>query len=159
LCPSDGQTGSNASGWQIAPDKRPISDTDSHDAIWITSNRRPPFIAGYSSRTPGIAVSVSHLSGVGYTLSGPASRTRRRRMAVVNPLPKEKAAAEVHETYEGITKQFGKIPNIFATMAHRPNVLKNFLPFYGAIINEGTVEARYKELAYLKTSLLNGCEY
>jgi hypothetical protein len=41
-------------------------------------------------------------------------------MAVVNPLPKERAAPEVHETYEGMTKQFGKMPNIFATMAHRP---------------------------------------
>ena len=80
-------------------------------------------------------------------------------MGVVNPLPKEKAAPEVHETLEGLTKQFGKIPNIFATMAHRPNVLKSFLPFYGAVINEGTVEARYKEFAYLKTSLINGCEY
>jgi alkylhydroperoxidase family enzyme len=80
-------------------------------------------------------------------------------MAVVNPLPKEKAAPEVHKTLEELTKQFGKIPNIFAAMAHRPNVLKNFLPLYAAIIEEGTVEARYKELAYLKTSLLNGCEY
>jgi uncharacterized peroxidase-related enzyme len=80
-------------------------------------------------------------------------------MAVVNPLPKENAAPELHETYEGMIKRFGKVPNIFATMAHRPNVLKKFLPFYGAVMNEGTVEARYKELAYLKTSLLNGCEY
>ena len=51
------------------------------------------------------------------------------------------------------------MPNIFAVMAHRPTVLKNFLPLYGSIMNEGTVEPRYKELAYLKTSLLNGCEY
>jgi uncharacterized peroxidase-related enzyme len=80
-------------------------------------------------------------------------------MAVVNPLPKEKAVPELHETYEGMIKRFGKVPNIFGTMAHRPNVLKNFLPFYGAVMNEGTVEPRYKELAYLKTSLLNGCEY
>lgn len=80
-------------------------------------------------------------------------------MAVVNPLPKEKAAPELHETLEAMTKQFGKIPNIFASMAHRPNVLKNFLPFYGAVMDEGSVEARYKELAYLKTALVNGCEY
>ncbi len=80
-------------------------------------------------------------------------------MAVVNPLVKEKAAPEVHGTFEGMTKQFGKVPNIFGTMAHRPNVLKNFLPLYGAIMDEGTVEARYKEFAYLKTSLINGCEY
>ena len=80
-------------------------------------------------------------------------------MAVVNPFAKEKAAPEVHETYDAMVKKVGKMPNIFATMAHRPNVLKNFLPFYAAVINEGTVEARYKELAYLKTALINGCEY
>jgi len=80
-------------------------------------------------------------------------------MAVVNPLPKEKAAPELHETYEGMTKRFGRMPNIFAAMAHRPNVLQKFLPLYAAIINEGTVEPRYKELAYLKTALVNGCEY
>ena len=80
-------------------------------------------------------------------------------MAVVNPLPKEKAAPELHETYEAMHKRFGKMPNFFAAMAHRPDVLKKFLPLYGAIINEGTVEARYKELAYLKTAMTNGCEY
>ncbi len=80
-------------------------------------------------------------------------------MAVVNPLPKEKAAPEVHEAYDGLTKRLGKVPNFFATMAHRPGVLNKFLPFYGAVMNEGTVEPRYKELAYLKTALINGCEY
>jgi alkylhydroperoxidase family enzyme len=80
-------------------------------------------------------------------------------MAVVNPLTAEQAAPEARETFEALTKRLGKVPNFFATMAHRPNVLKLFLPFYGAVINEGTVEARYKELAYLKTSLVNGCEY
>ena len=80
-------------------------------------------------------------------------------MAVVNPLPKEKAAPEVHEAYDGLTKRLGKVPNFFATMAHRPNVLNKFLALYGAIVNEGTVEARYKEFAYLKTAMTNGCEY
>lgn len=80
-------------------------------------------------------------------------------MAVVNPLPKEKAASQVHELYDALGKKFGKMPNFFATMAHRPDVLAKFVPLYGAIVNEGTVEPRLKELAYLKTALLNGCEY
>jgi alkylhydroperoxidase family enzyme len=80
-------------------------------------------------------------------------------MSAVNPLPKEKAAAEVHSIYDGVTKKFGKMPNIFGLMAHRPTVLAKFLPFYSAVIEGGTVEARFKELAYLKTSLTNGCEY
>ncbi|GAC1623609.1 MAG: hypothetical protein PVS2B2_27130 [Candidatus Acidiferrum sp.] len=80
-------------------------------------------------------------------------------MAVVKPLSKEKAAPELHEIYEAMNKKFGKMPNFFGTMAQRPNVLRNFLPFYAAVTGEGTVEQRYKELAYLKTSLVNGCEY
>jgi alkylhydroperoxidase family enzyme len=80
-------------------------------------------------------------------------------MPVVNPLPKEKAAPEVHEIYDALTKRFGKMPNFFAAMAHRPNVLAKFVPLYGAVIAEGTVKPRYKELAYLKTAMLNGCEY
>ena len=80
-------------------------------------------------------------------------------MATVNPVPKEKAAAEIKDIYEGLTKKFGFMPNFFAMMAHRPNVLKTFIPFYGAVVNEGTVEPKLKELVYLKTSAINGCEY
>jgi uncharacterized peroxidase-related enzyme len=80
-------------------------------------------------------------------------------MKVVNPLTKEQAAPEVRETFEKLTALAGKVPNIFAAMAHRPAVLNAFLPLYGAIVNEGTVEAKYKELAYLRTSMVNGCEY
>ena len=80
-------------------------------------------------------------------------------MSVVTPLPKEKAASEVQGIYDALSKKFGKMPNIFGLMAHRPDVLGKFLPFYGAVIEGGSVEPRYKELAYLKTSLTNGCEY
>ncbi len=80
-------------------------------------------------------------------------------MATVNAIPREKVSDEVKAVYDNLTKMFGRVPNIFGVMAHRPAALKAFLPFYGAVMNEGTVEPRYKELAYLKTSLLNGCEY
>jgi alkylhydroperoxidase family enzyme len=80
-------------------------------------------------------------------------------MAIVNPLSKDQASPALIATYEGMTRKFGKMPNIFATMAHRPEVLSKFLPFFAAVMDEGTVETRYKELAYLKTSMLNGCEY
>jgi len=80
-------------------------------------------------------------------------------MATVNPLTKDKAAPAAHATFDALTQKFNKMPNFFALMAHRPDVLNKFLPLYAAIINEGTVEPRYKELAYLKTALINGCEY
>lgn len=80
-------------------------------------------------------------------------------MAVVNPRPKEQAAAEVHPIYDALTGKFGHMPNFFAVMAHRPGVLKQFVPLYGAVMGEGPLDQRYKELAYLKTSLSNACEY
>ena len=80
-------------------------------------------------------------------------------MSVVNPLPKDKAASELYGIYDALSKKFGKTPNIFGLTAHRPDILEKFLPFYSAVMEGGTVEARYKELAYLKTALINGCEY
>lgn len=80
-------------------------------------------------------------------------------MAVVNTIPKEKAAQELKTIYEQLGKQFGRMPNFFAIMAHRPKVLKHFLSFYASVMADGTIEAKYKELAYLKVAQLNGCEY
>jgi len=80
-------------------------------------------------------------------------------MPVVNPIPKEKGADAAKPIYDDLTKRFGRAPNIFAVMAHRPAALENFLAFYASVMSEGTVEPRYKELAYLTTSILNGCEY
>jgi len=80
-------------------------------------------------------------------------------MGVVNPLTKEQAAPELKDTFEKMAARAGKMPNFFASMAHRPAVLSAFLPLYKAVVNEGTVEAKYKELAYLRASMVNGCEY
>jgi hypothetical protein len=80
-------------------------------------------------------------------------------MAVVTPLAEDRAPADLKPIYEGMKQRFGRMPNFFGVMAHKPEVLKNFLPFYSAITGPGAVEQKYKELAYLKTSLVNGCEY
>lgn len=80
-------------------------------------------------------------------------------MGVVNPLTKEQAAPEVQKIFDALAARAGKMPNLFGTMAHRPDVLQAFLPLYKAIVNQGMVEAKYKELAYLLTAMVNGCEY
>lgn len=80
-------------------------------------------------------------------------------MGVVNPLTREQAAPELQKTFDALASRAGKVPNIFAVMAHRPDVLQTFLPLFKAIVNQGTVEAKFKELAYLRASMVNGCEY
>lgn len=53
-----------------------------------------------------------------------------------------------------------KRPNhFFRTMANRAEVLKTFIPFYGAVVGPGSVERRTKELVYLACSLANRCAY
>lgn len=53
-----------------------------------------------------------------------------------------------------------KSPNpFFRAMAHRPEVLKNFVPLYGAIMGPGSVERRVKELVYLTCSFANECAF
>jgi len=78
---------------------------------------------------------------------------------VITPIAKEKAAPDVHPIFDKLTHVFGYMPAFFGTMARAPQALAHFLPLYSAVIDKGTVEAKYKELAYLKTALTNGCEY
>ncbi len=53
----------------------------------------------------------------------------------------------------------GKPNHFFRMMANRPEVLKNFIPLYGAILGPGSVERRLKELVYLAVSFTNKCAY
>lgn len=78
---------------------------------------------------------------------------------VVSPLSKENAAPSVQPIFDKLTHVFGNMPSFFATMARVPEALEHFLPLYGSVIDKGTVEPKYKELAYLKTSQINGCQY
>src|SRR5258706_945251 len=75
------------------------------------------------------------------------------RMAISRIDPSE---SEVLAGLEARTKH----PNPFyRVMAHRPEVLKNFAPFDGAVVGPGSLDRRLKELAYLATSFANHCAY
>jgi uncharacterized peroxidase-related enzyme len=53
-----------------------------------------------------------------------------------------------------------KHPNpFFRAMANRPEVLKNFVPFYGATVGPGSVERRIKTMVYLVSSFANSCAF
>jgi uncharacterized peroxidase-related enzyme len=66
------------------------------------------------------------------------------------------AQNEFLASLEAKTKQ----PSPFLrAMANRPEVLKNFVPFYGAIMGPGSVDRRIKELVYLTCSYANECAY
>jgi uncharacterized peroxidase-related enzyme len=66
------------------------------------------------------------------------------------------AANEFLASLEAKTK---KPSPFFRAMAHRPEVLKNFVPLYGAIMGPGAVDRRIKELVYLTCSYTNKCAF
>lgn len=53
----------------------------------------------------------------------------------------------------------GRENRFFRAMAHRPEVLKSFVPLYSAIVGPGAVDRRMKELVYLTVSYTNECPY
>jgi alkylhydroperoxidase family enzyme len=77
----------------------------------------------------------------------------------IQPLEKEQAAESVRPVYEGLEKKTGRMLNMFKVMAHKPNVLEPFLEFYKQVWAPGALDPKIKELAYLRTSLMNGCTY
>ncbi|MDO8489512.1 MAG: carboxymuconolactone decarboxylase family protein [Candidatus Omnitrophota bacterium] len=80
-------------------------------------------------------------------------------MVRIKPLKKEEAQAETKAIFEGIEKNFGMIPNLFATIAHYPKALKPIIDLYQAIAKESTIEPRLQELANLEVSIINRCNY
>lgn len=66
---------------------------------------------------------------------------------------------EQNEFLSQLEKKSGKPNHFFRTMANRPDVLKAFVPLYGAIMGLGAVERRVKELVYLSSSFANECAY
>ena len=76
-------------------------------------------------------------------------------MARVSYVEIDRASEEVREIYEQKLK--GKPGNIQKALAHRPELLKNFLPFYASVGR--SLERRLFELLYIRVSMLNNCHY
>lgn len=74
------------------------------------------------------------------------------RIALIGP---ESASGEVREVYEKVLR--GKPGNAQKVLAHRPDMLKNFLPFYASVGR--SLDRKLYELIYLRTSMINDCHY
>src|SRR5271156_2062615 len=74
------------------------------------------------------------------------------RIALVNA---EGASPELNEIYEKALR--GKPGNAQKPLAHRPEMLKNFLPFYASVGR--SLDRKLYELIYLRVSLINACRY
>ena len=76
-------------------------------------------------------------------------------MARIRLVTPDIAPPEVVEIYEKALR--GKPGNAQKALAHRPEMLKNFLPFYASVGR--SLDRKLYEMIYLRVSLINGCYY
>ena len=74
------------------------------------------------------------------------------RVSYIEP---EAASPEVREIYE--TALRGKPGSVQKILAHRPELLKNFLAFYASVGR--SLDRRLYELVYIRVSMINQCHY
>lgn len=76
-------------------------------------------------------------------------------MARIALIQMETASPEVKEIYEKTLR--GKPGNVQKALAHRPDMLKNFLAFYSSVGR--SLDRKLYELIYIRVSLINECHY
>ena len=80
-------------------------------------------------------------------------------MARVKFIEPEEATTGVQEMYQKTVDRFEMVLNIFKTMGHVESLAVPMTNFILAILQDGEVEWKTKELLILKSTLENECEY
>lgn len=78
------------------------------------------------------------------------------RLPAVDP---KEAAPEAREVLERFYSERGNYPNMFRTLAVRPEIMRTAAAHMAAVTEGGTVPQRLKELCIVLVSSLNDCEY
>ena len=76
-------------------------------------------------------------------------------MARISLIEPEQASPEVKEIYDKPLR--GKVGNVQKAMAHRPEVLRNFLAFYSSVGR--SLDRKLYEQIYIRVSMINSCHY
>ncbi|HEV2021692.1 MAG TPA: carboxymuconolactone decarboxylase family protein [Terriglobales bacterium] len=77
----------------------------------------------------------------------------------ISRLDKSQVDADSGAIYDHYLKARGNVPNMFRTVAHRPEILRTLVAHFRAVMESGTVPAKLKELVIVRTSQMNDCEY
>jgi len=79
-------------------------------------------------------------------------------MARLTYVEKEIANPEQEKILSQLTQKSGKIANIWKLWSHSPLTLETFMMFYKTLM-KSRLDAKLRELAYIKTSVSNDCAY
>lgn len=61
--------------------------------------------------------------------------------------------------FDRVLRDRGNVPNMFRTMAHRPEIFETIIAHMDAVLKTGTVSTALKELVIVRTSQLNRTPY
>jgi uncharacterized peroxidase-related enzyme len=79
-------------------------------------------------------------------------------MAHVSYLSKDEVDDSLRPTFESIEQKRGAVGNMFRMLAHNPELFQGFMALNNAL-GKLKLDPKLRELAYLKTSTINNCEY
>jgi uncharacterized peroxidase-related enzyme len=80
-------------------------------------------------------------------------------MSRISKLERSDVTPEMSALYDRIFAQRGNVPNMFRTMAHRPEIFSTMMAHFSAVLNTGTVSTKLKELIIVRTSQINATPY
>jgi alkylhydroperoxidase family enzyme len=89
----------------------------------------------------------------------PGNRRRTMMNMRIRRLEKTEVDQPTSEIYDHYQKTRGNVPNMFRTVAHRPEILRTMIAHFRAVMETGTVGQKLKELVIVRTSQINSCEY
>ncbi len=77
----------------------------------------------------------------------------------IRRLDRDEVSPETQAIYDHFIHERGNVPNMFRTVAHRPEILRTMIAHFRAVMETGTVSKKLKELVIVRTSQINTCEY
>jgi hypothetical protein len=78
-------------------------------------------------------------------------------MSKPKPLTRDEVSGEMQGLFDQVKEVYGLVPNAIGVMARAPENLKAFLALRKVTHEGGILEAKYKELIWLKSCSVNGC--
>lgn len=77
------------------------------------------------------------------------------RVSYIEP---DEAEGSINDIYEVVEQKFGQVLNVVKVLGNSPEGLDGVMSAMGAL-DHFDLEPKYVELAYLKASSVNECEY
>ena len=69
-------------------------------------------------------------------------------MSRISRLERSEVTPDLAALYDKAFAQRGNVPNMFRTMAHRPEIFSTMMAHFAAVLNTGTLSTRLKELSF-----------